>query len=140
MELFYTVTGLGLGNLLLSPGNRKNGALFFSVFTVDTVCYKVETQYIEIGNKEGIIRLRKSLFWDVPSHTLDLDRNKRLILERVFSRGNIDEFRSVNKYYSKEEIREAVRRIGTLDKKTLHFLSKTYQIKPGDFRCCKKNL
>ena len=86
------------------------------------------------------MRLRKSLIWDVTPYNLDADKNKRLILERVFSRGNIDEFRSVNQYYSKEEIRDAVKRIGFLDKKTLHFLSKTYHIKPGDFRCYKKNL
>jgi hypothetical protein len=100
----------------------------------------LKTQYIEIGEKNKKIRLRKSLIWDVPTHTLDLDKNKRLILERVFSRGNIDEFCSVNQHYSREEIRETVIRIGILDKKTLHFLSKTYHINPGDFRCCKKNL
>lgn len=100
----------------------------------------MEIQYIEIGGKKGKVRLRQSLFWDVPPQTLDLDKNKRLILERVFSRGNIDEFRSINQCYSREEIREAVKRIGYLDKKTLHFLSKTYQIKPSDFICYKKNL
>lgn len=100
----------------------------------------MEKQYIEIDTNKGKVRLRKSLIWDVPAHTLDLNKNKRLILERVFSRGNIDEFRSVNQYYSREEIRETVIRIGILDKKTLHFLSKVYQIKPGDFRCYKKNL
>lgn len=138
--MFYTVTVQGLGNLLLSPENKQNGALIFSIFTVYSGVNIVETPYIEIGERKEKIRLRKSLIWDVPPHTLDLDKNKRLILERVFSRGNIDEFRSVNQHYSREEIREAVIRIGILDKKTLHFLSKTYHIKPGDFKCCKKNL
>jgi hypothetical protein len=71
---------------------------------------------------------------------MDLDKNKRLILERVFSRGNIDEFRSVNQYYSREEIKETVKKIGYLDKKTLHFISKAYQINSADFKCYKKNL
>jgi hypothetical protein len=56
----------------------------------------VDTQYIEIGGKEKKIRLRRSLFWDVPASALDLDKNRRLILERVFTRGNIEEFQSVN--------------------------------------------
>jgi hypothetical protein len=100
----------------------------------------VEEHYIEIGTNKDKMRLRKSLFWDVSPHLLDLDKNKKMILERVFSRGNIDEFSLVNRYYSREEIRETVKRIGTLDKKTLHFLSKVYQIQPGEFKCYKKNL
>jgi hypothetical protein len=99
----------------------------------------VETQYIELGRKNKM-RFRKSLFWDVPVDTLDMDRNKRLILERVFSRGNLEEFLAINRYYTKEEIREAVKKIGSLDNKTLHFISNTYQIKPADFRCYKKKL
>jgi hypothetical protein len=94
--------------------------------------------YIEFNGKKDTIRLRKSLFWDVPVNNLDLDKNKRLILERVFTRGNIDEFRSLNNYYSKEEIRETVKKIGSLDRKTLHFLSRTYKIQPNDFKCYKK--
>jgi hypothetical protein len=98
---------------------------------------EVETQYIEIGRKNKM-RFRKSLFWDVSEDTLDTDKNRKLILERVFSRGNIEEFRSVNQYYTKEEIRETVKKIGYLDSKTLHFISKAYQIKSTDFKCYKK--
>ncbi len=101
---------------------------------------EVDTQYIEIGGKGKKIRFRKSLFWDVPPHTLDLDKNKRLILERVFSRGNIEEFKSVNQYYTRDEIRESVKKIGYLDNKTIHFISKTYQINSAEFKCYKKNL
>lgn len=101
---------------------------------------EADTPYIEIGGKENKIRLRRSLFWDVPTDALDPEKNRRLILERVFSRGNIEEFRSVNKYYTKEEIRKAVKDIGFLDNKTLHFISITYQIKSTDFKCYKKNL
>jgi hypothetical protein len=97
-----------------------------------------EKLYIEISGKGKKVRLRKSLFWDVPANSLDLDRNKRLILERVFTRGNIEEFRLVNLNYSRKEIRETVKQIGHLDNKTLHFISKTYQIKPDDFKCYKK--
>ena len=95
--------------------------------------------YVEIGGREKQIRLRRSLFWDIPANSLDLDKNKRLILERVFTRGDIEEFRSVNRCYSREEIRETVRQIRYLDHKTLHFISKTYQIKPEDFKCYKKS-
>ena len=100
----------------------------------------MEKQYIKIGKKKNKLLLRRSLFWDVPAHALDLEKNKRLILERVFSRGNIEEFISINQHYTKEEIRETVKRIGFLDKKTLNFISRTYHINPADFRCYKENL
>ncbi len=100
----------------------------------------MDTHYIELGGKQNRVRLRKSLFWDVPADTLDLDRNRRLILERVFSRGNMEEFRSINQYYTREEIIETVKKIGYLDNKTLHFISKTYQIKSDDFKCIRRNL
>jgi hypothetical protein len=101
---------------------------------------KAHIPYIEIKGNKDSIRLRKSLFWDVPENNLDLDKNKRLILERVFTRGNIEEFRLVNMHYSKEVIRETVKKIGSLDNKTLRFLSRVYQIKPDEFKCYKEKL
>ena len=70
---------------------------------------EVDTVYIEVDGKEKKIRFRKSLFWDVPTKALDLEKNRRLILERVFSRGNVEEFRSVNQYYSRDEIRDTIK-------------------------------
>ena len=85
------------------------------------------------GTKE--ILLRRSLFWDIKDGELDLIRNRQLIIERVFSRGNIKELIKILNHFSEEEIKETVIRIGTLDKKTLNFISKAYHIKPEEFRC-----
>jgi len=35
------------------------------------------------------VRFRKYLFWDLPVKKLDLNRNQKLIPERVFTGGNI---------------------------------------------------
>ncbi len=99
----------------------------------------LEAEHIILMDGGNEIRFRKSLFWDLPENSLDLKKNKRLILERVFSRGNIKEFQYVNKCYSWDEIRKTVVQVGSLDKKTLHFVSNTYQLKPSDFLCYKKN-
>lgn len=81
------------------------------------------------------IRLRRSLFWDIPDKAIGMQKNKRLIIERVFSRGNIEELRQIMNYYPEDEIRKVLVNIGTLDKKTQHFISRIYQIKPEEFRC-----
>jgi hypothetical protein len=100
---------------------------------------EVDAMYIEVDGNGKKIRFRKSLFWDVPAQALDMDKNRRLILERVFSRGNIEEFRFVNQYYSRDEIRDTIKLIGSLDNRTLHFISKLYQIKNSEFKCYKRN-
>lgn len=71
----------------------------------------------------------------MPEGGLDLRRNRQLIIERVFSRGNIEEFKQIINYYPENEIRKAVVNIGTLDKKTLNFISGIYHIKPEEFKC-----
>ena len=95
----------------------------------------LEAEYIILMDGGNEIRFRKSLFWDLPENSLDLKKNKRLILERVFSRGNLNEFQTINRHYSMDEIRKTVVKIGSLDKKTLYFISNIYQLKPSDFLC-----
>ncbi len=90
---------------------------------------------IDIHFRGKLIRLRTSLFWDVRPGAIDPERNRRLIMERVFSRGNIQEFRDIQAVYSREEIKSTVVQIGTLDKKTQVFLSKNYSIPISDFKC-----
>jgi hypothetical protein len=36
--------------------------------------------------------LREALFWDIDRANIDLKKNKHLIIERVFSRGNMEEY------------------------------------------------
>ena len=96
---------------------------------------KLDSMYIALRDGPAEIRLRRSLFWDIPDKGVNLINSKRLIIERVFSRGDIGEFKRIINYFSEEEIKQAVVRIGTLDKKTLNFISKAYRIKPNEFRC-----
>lgn len=84
---------------------------------------------IILKDKEKEIILRKALLWDVPVESLDLKKNRKLIIERVFSRGNIDEFKQVKNYYSEDEIREILGKVKNPDKKTAKFISKLYHIK-----------
>jgi hypothetical protein len=99
----------------------------------------LDTEYIVLMDEGKEIRFRRTLFWDLPEDSLNLKKHKRLILERVFSRGNIKEYQAINRLYSWDEIRETVIQIGSLDKKTLHFISSTYQLKASDFLCYEKN-
>ena len=47
------------------------------------------------------------LFWDTPISSIDLKKNKRYIVERVVTRGFLQDFYLLTKMYSTEEIKEA---------------------------------
>ena len=99
----------------------------------------LNSRYIALCDGTKEIQLRRSLFWDMPDEGIDLKINKRLIIERVFSRGNIEEFKQIINYYSEKEIKQTVVGIGALDKKTLNFISRAYHIKPEKFKCYTGN-
>ena len=88
-----------------------------------------EVSKILLTDGDHNLSFRKSLFWDVPVKDLHLKNNRRLIIERVFARGNLDEYIQLVNYYSEQEIRQVVKRAGSFDKKTLNFISGTYNIK-----------
>ena len=62
-----------------------------------------QVQEILITDGENNLSFRKTLFWDVQQQQLDLKNNRRLIIERVFARGNLDEYTQVVNYYSEKE-------------------------------------
>lgn len=71
---------------------------------------------------------RKSFFWDVPLEKLNLITNKRLIIERVFSRGNIQELKQLLNYYPEKVLVEQLKSIKSFDRKTRNFISKNFDL------------
>ena len=93
---------------------------------------------IDIKGKNGILKLRRTLFWDIDINKVTAEKNARLIIERVFTRGNINEFSQVMKYYDIKTIRQEIMNAGSLDKKTLNFASQLLGINKTEFRCYRK--
>jgi hypothetical protein len=85
-------------------------------------------------------KLSKHLFWDYNIGTLDPNIDRKLILERVFSRGTENDEKEVFGYYGKNVIKETVLNIKYLDKKTLNYLSIIFDIAKEDFGCYKRTL
>lgn len=90
--------------------------------------------------RNNILVVRKHLFWDIKAENIKPLKNKRLIIERIVTRGNLDEFVFMNHFYSKETIKKVIVKIGSLDKKTLNNLSVFYNIDKNQFKCTKKLL
>ncbi|GHV95647.1 hypothetical protein AGMMS50293_19670 [Spirochaetia bacterium] len=80
------------------------------------------------------------LFWDCNINMLDPDIDKKLILERVFTRGTENDEKKVFAYYGNESIKNTILDIKYFDKKTLNYLSIVFDISKEEFRCYKQSL
>lgn len=70
----------------------------------------------------------KNLFWDVAPESIELSRHKKFVIERVLLRGNLADFKQLLQLYTKDEIRDAIRKSKELDPKTQHFCSWYFDI------------
>ncbi len=85
-----------------------------------------------------LISLHKELFWDTSNSAINSLKSKRLIIERVFNFGSLDEFRTILQFYGMEIIKSEIVEAGWLDPKTLHFASTFLKIPKSKFRCYKR--
>ncbi|MBX2927690.1 MAG: hypothetical protein KF852_07650 [Saprospiraceae bacterium] len=83
------------------------------------------------------LQLRPSLFWDVDVNTIDKQRHKLSIIERVTTRGRLEEFRELLAYYGKETVKETLLNTRYLDKRTLSYCSIIFETPITAFRCYK---
>ena len=89
-------------------------------------------------NKKMI--LRETLFWDVNPSELNKHASKSLIMERVLTRGNMKEFKQMIRFYTIQELRQAVIKMGNMDNRTLNFIAGYLNIPKKNFLCYKKRL
>jgi hypothetical protein len=85
-------------------------------------------------------KLSTHLFWDCNIDCLDPNIDKKLILERVFSRGTENDEREVFNYYGENVIKNTVLDIKYFDKKTLNYLSVVFNVPKEEFKCYKRSL
>ncbi len=87
------------------------------------------------ANKEIVLGLSSSLFWDTDPLTIDLKKHSLFIIERVLTRGSWDEFQRILTYYGKESVGSFACKIRHLDKKTFSFCANYFNIPKENFRC-----
>jgi hypothetical protein len=81
--------------------------------------------------------LRQNLFWDVDVTTIDLQKHKASVIERIATRGRWEEFQAILQFYGKQTVKEVLLNARWLDKRTLAFCSAIFQIPITEFRCYK---
>ncbi len=81
------------------------------------------------------MELSKTLFWDTDISQIDYDKNARHIIERVLQRGMLSDWFEIKNYYGLDRIKNEILQIRYLDKVSLNFCSKYFQIPKEQFKC-----
>jgi hypothetical protein len=83
------------------------------------------------------LQLRPALFWDVQVASIDLEKHRVSVIERITSRGRLEEFRALLQYYGRETVKNSLIETRFLDKVTLAFCSALFDVPITEFRCYK---
>ena len=83
------------------------------------------------------LTLRQNLFWDVDVTTIDLQKHKASVIERIATRGRWEEFQALLQFYGKPTVKEVLLHTRWLDKRTLAFCSAIFNTPITEFRCYK---
>lgn len=75
------------------------------------------------------------LFWDVNKATLDLEKHKRLIVERVIQRGSRHDLDMLLSYYGKDQVREILKQTVWLNEKDMAFIHVYLSIPFNEMKC-----
>ncbi len=79
--------------------------------------------------------INKTYFWDIDLEELDLEKSKRLIIERVINLGNLREIQFIKKQYGLTVLTETLCNLNYIDPKTLNFISLLLNIPKTKFKC-----
>lgn len=89
-----------------------------------------------MSNSEKILdKINPQYFWDIDFFRLDSDKSARIIIERVFSLGTLDEMNDLVSFYGKNKLAEILTGLNYLDPKTLNFVSLFLGISRKEFKC-----
>jgi hypothetical protein len=85
-----------------------------------------------------IDQLKPQYFWDVDITKLDENVGRRLIIDRVFSLGSLQEINLIVKHYGRQEVINVICNLNYLDLKTLNFAMKLFNLTKNDFVCSSR--
>ena len=85
-----------------------------------------------------ISKLKPQYFWDVDILGLNDTSASRLIIERIFSMGDIHEMNHVIRFYGVEKVIEVLCNLPYIDPKTLNFITILFNKPHKEFRCYQR--
>lgn len=84
------------------------------------------------------MQLSNHIFWDVNINSIDYQKHARLVIERVVTFGNLEDWHKIKSFYGLAKIKKEALQIRILDSKTLNMLSLILKVPTQKFRCYKQ--
>jgi hypothetical protein len=81
------------------------------------------------------MNLSKYLFWDTNYNDIDWQGHARYVIERVLTRGTLEDWKQIKEYYGLQKIKEEAVQSRVLDKITLNFCSIFFGVPKEQFKC-----
>ena len=78
----------------------------------------------------------RNILWDINPETFDIQKGRRLVVQRVLTLGTLEDLYLLKKLYSLADIRNEVLNIKDWDAKVLNFISFWLGIPKEQFACC----
>lgn len=79
--------------------------------------------------------LSPHLFWDTKLESLDFQKNKRLIIDRVLHRGTLEEWNFIKSLYGQDELIKVICALPFIAPKEANFVKVLFNIEPEKMRC-----
>lgn len=90
-------------------------------------------------NLSQIITLYKvQAFWDVPANSIDYEKHKFFVIERILQNGGIEGIQWIFNNYGWLSIKQVVMNSRFLSKRTAHFWAVYFSIPISKIRCLSK--
>lgn len=83
----------------------------------------------------GKPNLSRQAFWDVDMEKIDYEKNARFVVEKVITRGKLEDFNEIRKFYGDYRIKEEIVKVRWLNDIDLNFCCKLFDLQPQQFRC-----
>ncbi len=81
------------------------------------------------------MKLGAHLFWDTDQEKINPEMHARKIIERVLTRGTLEDRHEFKNYYGLDRIISETLQIRYLDELTLNFVSSYFNIPKSQFKC-----
>jgi hypothetical protein len=78
----------------------------------------------------------RNILWDINPETFDIQKGRRLVVQRVLTLGTLEDLHLLKKLYSLADIRNEVVNIKDWDAQVLNFISFWLGIPKEQFACC----
>ncbi len=87
-------------------------------------------------NRLSADNFSRGLFWDIDPASLDTQQHIRYIVGRVLEAGTLADWNLLCRHLSLQGVIQIARKLRSLDRRSLAFLSVVGRIPQEQFRCC----